>query len=85
MGLSFMEPCERIFYIVIAGLDPAIHAASTLARVPALFDSVDVSMDHRVKPGGDERENLSSPRARGEVKKCAGSPRAKMRYWSAFS
>jgi len=30
------------FYVVIAGLDPAIHAGPPL------------SMDHRVKPGGDE-------------------------------
>jgi hypothetical protein len=39
--------------VVIAGLDPAIHAA--LRRVsssPVL--SLHVSMDHRVKPGGDE-------------------------------
>jgi hypothetical protein len=31
---------------VIAGLDPAIHAASPRVRR--------LSMDHRVKPGGDE-------------------------------
>jgi hypothetical protein len=34
--------------LVIAGLDPGIHAASQSAR--------QLSMDHRVKPGGDEVE-----------------------------
>jgi hypothetical protein len=37
---------DKIPAFVIAGLDPAIHAASPLARR--------VSMDHRVKPGGDD-------------------------------
>jgi hypothetical protein len=35
-----------LFSTVIAGLDPAIHAALPCIRR--------VSMDHRVKPGGDE-------------------------------
>jgi len=34
-------------FLVIAGLDPAIHAAWPPVRL--------VSMDHRVKPGGDEQ------------------------------
>jgi hypothetical protein len=33
---------------VIAGLDPAIHVASLRTQR--------VSMDHRVKPGGDDKE-----------------------------
>jgi hypothetical protein len=38
-------------YFVIAGLDPAIHAAMRLSAAPRMPP---VSMDHRVKPGGDE-------------------------------
>jgi hypothetical protein len=47
--LLFVLPC-----FVIAGLDPAIHAAKTLRQNfgPALVPHF--SMDHRVKPGGDE-------------------------------
>jgi len=43
-----------ISYFAIAGLDPAIHAA---ARLLWRFDRLSLphfSMDHRVKPGGDE-------------------------------
>jgi len=40
-------------YFVIAGLDPAIHAATSLAQSHRL-QMRRVSMDHRVKPGGDE-------------------------------
>jgi hypothetical protein len=36
---------SRALQFVIAGLDPAIHGESHF------------SMDHRVKPGGDEAEN----------------------------
>jgi len=35
--------------------DPAIHAVPSFLGVAALFDSLHISMDHRVKPGGDER------------------------------
>jgi hypothetical protein len=38
-------------YFVIAGLGPAIHAAT---KLPLSFRKLHVSMDHRVKPGGDE-------------------------------
>jgi hypothetical protein len=41
------------FRVVIAGLDPAIHAAMGLAFT-ARFSSLPFRMDHRVKPGGDE-------------------------------
>jgi hypothetical protein len=41
------------FYIVIAGLDPAIHAGGSFAYA-AWFVSPRFCMDHRVKPGGDE-------------------------------
>jgi hypothetical protein len=42
-----------ILYFVIAGLDPSIHAAGQLAG-PYRLRMRRVSMDHRVKPGGDE-------------------------------
>jgi hypothetical protein len=52
-----------IYFLVIAGLDPAIHAASPVVRR--------VSMDHRVKPGGDDlRDRL--PRL---GRTCSGHPR----------
>jgi hypothetical protein len=41
-------------YFVIAGLDPAIHAAKGLEQNLNWLTSLHVSMDHRVKPGGDE-------------------------------
>jgi hypothetical protein len=44
-----------IFHVVIAGLDPAIHAELRLALLSP-FLSLHFSMDHRVKPGGDERK-----------------------------
>jgi hypothetical protein len=40
------------FSIVVAGLDPAIHATIALA-VRALSVFPHVTMDHRLKPGGD--------------------------------
>src|SRR6202011_14479 len=55
------------FHVVIAGhsrskngvaspaYDPAIHADFRLA-LPSPFLSLHFSMDHRVKPGGDERK-----------------------------
>jgi hypothetical protein len=39
--------------VVIAGLDPAIHAARPLVRFSRLR-LLHFSMDHRVEPGGDE-------------------------------
>ena len=45
----------RSFILVIAGLDPAIHADAKLGRTCRMsFRKPHVSMDHRVKPGGDE-------------------------------
>jgi hypothetical protein len=39
--------------IVIAGRDPAIHAENLLAQSLRAAYTPDVTMDHRVKPGGD--------------------------------
>jgi hypothetical protein len=47
-----------ILYFVIAGLDPAIHAVGQLAG-PYRLRMRRISMDHRVKPGGDEIENIA--------------------------
>jgi len=47
-------PRERISFFVIAGLDPAIHAEWRLAKDAEMFSTLHFSMDHRVKPGGDE-------------------------------
>jgi hypothetical protein len=44
---------ESDFLCVIAGLDPAIHGEVALACLRRMI-SLDLSMDHRVKPGGDE-------------------------------
>jgi hypothetical protein len=57
-----------IFHVVIAGLDPAIHAKLRLA-LPSPFLSLHFSMDHRVKPGGDERkkERRRKPATSGEA------------------
>ena len=43
---------------VIAGLDPAIHAAVKPAkRFPPNVCLLELCMDHRVKPGGDESKS----------------------------
>ena len=39
---------------VITGLDPAIHGEGTLANASTGIYPLQLSMDHRVKPGGDE-------------------------------
>jgi hypothetical protein len=44
------------FLIVIAGLDPAIHADLTQARSSDRYCALMVIMDARVKPGHDEIE-----------------------------
>jgi hypothetical protein len=46
------DELRAINHVVIAGLDPAIHAAK--ASMTTRFYSLHVSMGHRVKPGGDE-------------------------------
>ena len=51
---------RTIFYFVIAGLDPAIHGAAPHA--------LRVSMDHRVKPGGDE---IKDTRQQNRSRICA--------------
>jgi hypothetical protein len=53
-----------VLTFVIAGLDPAIHTAKRLKQNSEWLAQRHVSMDHRVKPGGDEGYCLSfSPRA----------------------
>jgi hypothetical protein len=53
------------FLVVIAGLDPVIHAAARLARRSrSIRAQRQVGMDHRVKPGGDEGGLDSSRRRR---------------------
>ncbi len=47
-----------LLYFVIAGLDPAIHAAARLVLTFRSALSPHFSMDHRVKPGGDEESGL---------------------------
>jgi hypothetical protein len=44
--------------VVIAGLDPAIHAELPLLRFAVVPFVRLVSMDHRVKPGGDDNEDV---------------------------
>jgi hypothetical protein len=73
---------------VIAGLDPAIHAASPLVQMVS-FDSLRVSMDHRVKPGGDEEgawlfENRIGKRTRrGSGPLSPAVRRARATVWRA--
>jgi hypothetical protein len=48
-------------YLVIAGLDPAIHATSRIIGLDRICGGSTVrffSMDRRVKPGGDEKKLL---------------------------
>jgi hypothetical protein len=44
-------------HVVIAGLDPAIHAQLPLLRFAVVLCFRLVSMDHRVKPGGDDKRD----------------------------
>jgi hypothetical protein len=44
----------RSFPFVIAGLDPAIHAEASLANASTGICSLQLSVDHRIKSGGDE-------------------------------
>jgi len=39
---------------VIAGLDPAIHGEARLANASTGICPLQLSMDHRIKSGGDE-------------------------------
>ena len=54
---------RMLLCVVIAGLDPAIHAEVRLLRCAARLCLRRFSMDHRVEPGGDEGGN--TPRERG--------------------
>jgi len=47
---------NRLSPLVIAGLDPAIHAEKTATALPQWFRLRQVSMDARVKPAHDERD-----------------------------
>jgi hypothetical protein len=48
---------ERFFTSSLPGLTRQSMRGAHLLRLTVLFDSLHVSMDHRVKPGGDDREN----------------------------
>jgi hypothetical protein len=47
-------PRERIFMSSLPGLTRQSMREGRSLGFTALFDSLDVSMDHRLKPGGDE-------------------------------
>jgi hypothetical protein len=47
---------NRVFPLVIAGLDSATRAEKTLRRLPQWFRPRQVSMDARVKPAYDEKD-----------------------------
>ena len=57
VGVSPPNLFFRSFPFVIAGLDQAIHAEVTLANAPTGICPLQLSMDHRIKSGGDESEN----------------------------
>jgi hypothetical protein len=48
------EASRKELPFVIAGLDPAIHATVKLVQIFRCLTSLRFSMDHRVKPGGDD-------------------------------
>ncbi|HTE75355.1 MAG TPA: hypothetical protein VK653_01290 [Xanthobacteraceae bacterium] len=52
VGVS--PPNFSFFPFVIAGLDPAIHAEVALANASTGICPLQLSMDHRVKRGGDD-------------------------------
>jgi len=54
--LGRMRVARTGIYFVIAGLDPAIHAAETPRMLRRLLA---ISMDPRVKPAGDESGRMS--------------------------
>src|SRR5438105_4907159 len=79
------RPAGTMTYFVIAGLDPAIHAASPLPQSHRL-QMRRVSMDHRVKPGGDELGDASRERlviASGT--KCSEAIQSEVLPWIASS
>jgi hypothetical protein len=51
---------RRNFYFVIAGLTRQSMRPRSLFRFSAWFRWPHFSMDHRVKPGGDERKEAGS-------------------------
>jgi hypothetical protein len=68
---------RTIFHVVIAGLDPAIHAGRVgLLRLTASHNSWHVTMDHRVKPGGDDKKLGGSVDARFSEQSGGLAPRA---------
>jgi hypothetical protein len=50
-----------ITHVVIAGLDPAIHAENACAHTSRRVRWRHFSMGHRVKPGGDEGDVVPYP------------------------
>jgi hypothetical protein len=50
----FLSFFRFVLFFVIAGLDPAIHTKATLANASTGISLLQLSMDHRIKSGGDE-------------------------------
>ena len=53
LGAPFGAPSPLLFF-VIAGLDPAIHTPKRLKQNSEWLMSLNISMDRRIKSGGDE-------------------------------
>jgi hypothetical protein len=65
-------------YFVIAGPDPAIHAAKRLEQNSDWLTLWHVSMDHRVKPSGDEEslfDNVDRKNARAKTRRAGYASR----------
>jgi hypothetical protein len=56
----------------LPGFDPAIHAAKRLGQNSDWLASLRVSMDHRVKPGGDEMNGVGTTRAQNAPRERRG-------------
>ena len=59
-------PLFLFSYFVIAGLDPAIHAAKKAVRRRSA-SSPHFSIVHRVKPGGDEENDIAVHKTRARI------------------
>jgi hypothetical protein len=70
---------------VIAGLDPAIHAEERLDRSTGRSFETAVSMDRRVKPGGDETFGKRIARTNARVPMFDIVDRNKSRAWRDVS
>jgi hypothetical protein len=77
----------------LPGVDPAIHAGYRHAKVGAIIrdvssDEREFTMDHRVKPGGDERiagSRMSQAISRARCTQTASHPRAYQTQRGGFS